>query len=145
MELVCARTAAGQDGTNGRQLPQGKQNTVQVLYEDQQRINEFSKLVMRKDALEAELRSQRQEKEYVDDAALEIELVDEDAALQYKIGDVFVLMRQEEVAAQLERDQAAADARIRQLEEEEEHVDARMRALKQVLYAKFGDSINLER
>ncbi|AAS53410.2 AFR039Cp [Eremothecium gossypii ATCC 10895] len=126
-------------------LPQGKQNTVQVLYEDQQRINEFSKLVMRKDALEAELRSQRQEKEYVDDAALEIELVDEDAALQYKIGDVFVLMRQEEVAAQLERDQAAADARIRQLEEEEEHVDARMRALKQVLYAKFGDSINLER
>lgn len=43
---------------------------------------------MRKDALEAELKKERQEKEYLEDVSLEIELIDEDEEVQYKMGEV---------------------------------------------------------
>ena len=59
-------------------LPQGQRNNTQVTFEDQQKINEFSKLIMRKDTIAQELTLQRQEKEYLDDVSLEIELIDED-------------------------------------------------------------------
>ncbi|AET40770.1 tubulin-binding prefolding complex subunit GIM3 Ecym_6396 [Eremothecium cymbalariae DBVPG len=126
-------------------LPEGKKNTVQVLYEDQQRINEFSKLIMRKDALDVELQRQRQEKEYLDDISMEIELIDEDKKVQYKIGESFVFLKQSEVVEQLERDVQTVDSRILELEEQDEALEQRMATLKRVLYAKFGDSINLER
>lgn len=51
-------------------LPEGKKNSVQVTLEDQKRINEFSKLVLRKDTAASELARQRREKEYLDDVSL---------------------------------------------------------------------------
>lgn len=126
-------------------LPKGKRNSVQVLYEDQQKINEFSKLIMRKDAVEQELAVQRQEKEYLDDISLEIELIDEDEKIQYKIGDVFVFLKQSEVVEQLEKDAEQLDSKIEKLEEKESQLDFRISELKTILYAKFGDNINLER
>lgn len=126
-------------------LPKGKRNSVQVLYEDQQKINEFSKLIMRKDAVEQELAVQRQEKEYLDDISLEIELIDEDEKIQYKIGDVFVFLKQSEVVEQLEKDAEQLDSKIEKLEEKESQLDSRISELKTILYAKFGDNINLER
>lgn len=126
-------------------LPKGKKNNVQVLYEDQQKINEFSKLIMRKDAVEQELVVQRQEKEYLDDISLEIELIDEDEKIQYKIGDVFVFLKQSEVVEQLEKDAEQLDSKIEKLEEKESQLDSRISELKTILYAKFGDNINLER
>lgn len=126
-------------------LPKGKRNSVQVLYEDQQKINEFSKLIMRKDAVEQELAVLRQEKEYLDDISLEVELIDEDEKIQYKIGDVFVFLKQSEVVEQLEKDAEQLDSKIEKLEEKESQLDSRISELKTILYAKFGDNINLER
>ena len=74
-------------------LPQGQRNNTQVTFKDQQKINEFSKLIMRKDAIAQELTLQREEKEYLDDVSLEIELIGEDEPVQYKVGDLFIFMK----------------------------------------------------
>ncbi|SCV05238.1 LANO_0H03092g1_1 [Lachancea nothofagi CBS 11611] len=126
-------------------LPEGKKNNIQVLYEDQQKINEFSKLIMRKDTINQELAHFKQEKGYLDDVSLEIELIDEDEQIQYKIGEAFVFLKQSEVVEQLEKDAEVLDAKIDELEDSESEVDSRISDLKTVLYAKFGDNINLER
>ncbi|CAI4732351.1 CDG_1a_G0045530.mRNA.1.CDS.1 [Saccharomyces cerevisiae] len=126
-------------------LPQGQRNNTQVTFEDQQKINEFSKLIMRKDAIAQELSLQREEKEYLDDVSLEIELIDEDEPVQYKVGDLFIIMKQSKVTAQLEKDAERLDNKIETLEDKQRDIDSRLDALKATLYAKFGDNINLER
>lgn len=126
-------------------LPQGQRNNTQVTFEDQQKINEFSKLIMRKDAIAQELSLQREEKEYLDDVSLEIELIDEDEPVQYKVGDLFIFMKQSKVTAQLEKDAERLDNKIEALEDKQRDIDSRLDALKAILYAKFGDNINLER
>lgn len=100
---------------------------------------------MRKDALNQELSILKQEKEYLDDVSLEIELIDEDDQIQYKIGDVFVFMKQSDVVEQLEKDAEKLDAKIESLEDNDSEIDSRISELKSSLYAKFGDNINLER
>ncbi|QHS75764.1 tubulin-binding prefolding complex subunit GIM3 [Saccharomyces paradoxus] len=126
-------------------LPQGQRNNTQVTFEDQQKINEFSKLIMRKDAIAQELTLQREEKEYLDDVSLEIELIGEDEPVQYKVGDLFIFMKQSKVTAQLEEDAERLDNKIQTLEDKQRDIDSRLDALKAALYAKFGDNINLER
>ncbi|QID87635.1 Prefoldin subunit 4 [Saccharomyces pastorianus] len=126
-------------------LPQGQRNNTQVTFEDQQKINEFSKLIMRKDTVAQELTLQKQEKEYLDDVSLEIELIDEDEPVQYKVGDLFILMKQSKVAAQLEEDAQLLEDKIQTLQDKQGEIDGRLDALKASLYAKFGDNINLER
>lgn len=126
-------------------LPQGQQNTIKVTYEDQQRINQFSKLIMRKDAVEQELSQHRQEKEYLDDVSLEIELIDEDEPVHYKVGVIFMLLKQHEVVQQLEEDVEKVQESISSLETQEDQLENEIKELKTVLYAKFGDNINLER
>ena len=126
-------------------LPQGQRNNTQVTFEDQQKINEFSKLIMRKDAIAQESSLQREEKEYLDDVSLEIELIDEDEPVQYKVGDLFIFMKQSKVTAQLEKDAERLDNKIETLEDKQRDIDSRLDALKATLYAKFGDNINLER
>ncbi|CAI4049789.1 hypothetical protein SKDZ_14G1700 [Saccharomyces kudriavzevii ZP591] len=126
-------------------LPQGQRNNTHVTFEDQQKINEFSKLIMRKDTIVQELTLQKQEKEYLDDVSLEIELIDEDDPVQYKVGDLFIFMKQSQVAAQLEDDVQCLDHKIQILEDRQGDIDSRLDTLKASLYAKFGDNINLER
>ena len=111
-------------------LPPGKKNNTEVSYEDQQKINEFSKLVLRKDTLVQDLEKEHQEKEHLDDVTLELELVDEDELVKYKIGDVFMLLKQSEVMEQLEEDSMAVQSRIDTLEEQETEINSRLHALK---------------
>ncbi|KAG7877938.1 hypothetical protein KL905_001204 [Ogataea polymorpha] len=126
-------------------LPEGQKNTTEVTWQDQQKINSFSTLISKKDALSATLDEHKQEKEYLDDLALEIELVDEDEKLNYKIGDSFVLMKQSEIVERLENDQELLDSKIGELESQIEDIDQELNNLKKLLYAKFGNAINLER
>lgn len=126
-------------------LPEGKRNNVQVTLEDQKKINEFSKLILRKDSLELDLSKERQEKEYLDDVSMELELIDEDEKVQYKIGEVFVYLKQNKVLEQIEKDTDVIDEKIISLEDTLNTIDSRLKELKTQLYAKFGDNINLER
>lgn len=118
---------------------------MEVLFSDQQRINEFSKLIHKKDTLNADLEKQKQEKEYLDDVSMEIELIDEDELVNYKISNVFVKLKQEDCVARLEKDTESVDGVIEKLESAIEKIDVRLDELKTALYTKFGNNINLER
>lgn len=115
-----------------------------MLWEDQQRINSFSKLVGRLETYAEKLKAQKQEKEYYDDVAMELELVDEDDMIQYKIGDAFVYLKQSEVMERLESDSEGVDKELAETQEKHDKTIAEMDELKKLLYAKFGNAINLE-
>ncbi|CCE63692.1 hypothetical protein TPHA_0F02100 [Tetrapisispora phaffii CBS 4417] len=100
---------------------------------------------MRKDLIDEELSREKQEKDYLDDVSLEIELIDEDDKVSYKVGDLFLSLKQSEVTELLEKDIEAIDAKIEELESKESEISSRIKDLKSLLYAKFGDNINLER
>ncbi|GMG37095.1 unnamed protein product [Ambrosiozyma monospora] len=126
-------------------LPEGQTNNTQVTFDDQQKINQFSTLISRKDLLSAELEEYKKEKDYLDDLSLEIELIDEDEKLNYKIGDTFVLMKQSDIVERLEKDVEIMDGKIEVLESQVEQLDDLLASLKKLLYVKFGNAINLER
>lgn len=126
-------------------LPQGQKNTTEVLWEDQQKINQFSSFVNKKDSLVDELEKYKAEKEYVDDLALEIELLDEDEKIQYKIGDAFVFVAVATAVEMIEKENELLDAKIDASTDEIEAIDSELAKLKAHLYGKFGNNINLER
>lgn len=126
-------------------LPEGQRNTNEVLLEDQQKINRFSTLIGKKDEQEAVLNRLRTEKEYLDDLLLELELVDEDDKIQYKLGEIFIFMKASKILLRIEIDNEKLDTRIEGIEGSIEEFDEELGDLKSKLYAKFGKSINLER
>ncbi len=126
-------------------LPKGQKNSAEVSWEDQQKINDFSTHISKKDILTAELEKLQTEKEYIDDLSMEIELIDEDDNVDYKIGDTFVLIKQSEAMERLENQNGYLETKITELEAQIEGLDSKLGALKKQLYAKFGTAINLER
>lgn len=126
-------------------LPQGQKNTTEVLWEDQQKINQFSSYINQKDSLSEQLRSFQTEKEYIEDLALEIELLDEDEQIQYKIGDAFVFVGVSKAVEKIEAENEVLDGKIDDLSEKIAEIDSQLALLKSHLYGKFGNNINLER
>lgn len=126
-------------------LPAGQTNDIEVLWDDQKRINEFSKLNSRLADLEEEIKGLETEKEYVDDAMMELELVDEEDKVQYKIGDSFVFLLQPAALERLQSDSEKIDSKLEKLRGNVSGVNESMEELKKHLYAKFGSAINLER
>lgn len=126
-------------------LPSGQQNTTEVLWEDQQKINKFSSLINKKDVLSDQLEKLKQEKDYIEDLAMEIELLDEDEKIQYKIGDSFIFLAVSQAVENIERDNEQLDSKISSTSEEIDEIDEQLSELKTHLYAKFGKNINLER
>ncbi|KAK9472149.1 Prefoldin beta-like protein, partial [Dipodascopsis tothii] len=125
--------------------PGDEAQDVQVLWEDQQRINTFSKLNARLSGLEDDYELKKSEKEYLEDATQEIELIDEDEQVPYKVGDSFFWVKQSELSDRLEKEIELADEGLSSIEEQMANVTDEMNDLKAMLYAKFGKSINLER
>lgn len=126
-------------------LPQGQKNTTEVLLEDQQKINQFSSYINQKDSLSEQLKSFQTEKEYIEDLALEIELLDEDEQIQYKIGDAFVFVSVSKAVEKIESENEVLDGKIDDLSEKISEIDSQLALLKAHLYGKFGNNINLER
>ncbi|PPR04385.1 hypothetical protein CVT26_004223 [Gymnopilus dilepis] len=119
-------------------------NAEEVTWEDQQRINTFSKLNNRIKFIEEKLADLKQEKEALDDLSTELELADEDEPVLYRIGETFVHMPQPRALKRLERDQAAVDAKVSVLVAQAEECETQMKQLKVTLYSKFGKAINLD-
>ncbi|ODQ78181.1 hypothetical protein BABINDRAFT_172344 [Babjeviella inositovora NRRL Y-12698] len=132
-------------------LAEGQTNnhSSEVTLSDQTKINSFSKLISRKDLLTQTLSIQKQDKEYLDDLAIEIEMLDDEGGnevkINYKMGDTFILMKKDAVIERVEEDLATVDSKIEEIESKIETIDGELEELKKYLYAKFGDSINLER
>ncbi|SHO79011.1 Similar to S.cerevisiae protein GIM3 (Subunit of the heterohexameric cochaperone prefoldin complex) [Malassezia sympodialis ATCC 42132] len=127
-----------------RMLDEKSDNDVEVTWEDQQRINKFSRLHAIYSDLEDEIKARRTEREDLEDLSLELELR-EDEMILYKIGDAYVSMTQSEAMAQLETDTQRAEQELTHLQDRMDECEKGMKELKVLLYARFGNNINLER
>lgn len=127
-------------------LPDGQRNTAtEVSWDDQQKINKFSTLINKKDENLEVLKKLKEEKEYLDDLSLEIELLDEDEKIQYKVGEVFIFMKVNKVIDKIEVDNEVLTEKISNIETSVEDIDDLLESYKKQLYARFGNNINLER
>jgi len=115
-----------------------------VTWEDQQRINTFSKLNTRFRGIEEKLEALKQDKEALDDLSQELELTDEDETVMYKVGESFFHLPQPKAMKRLEQDQDRIAKRVDELSEQADECDKQMKDLKITLYAKFGSAINLD-
>ncbi|KAJ7646962.1 Prefoldin subunit 4 [Roridomyces roridus] len=119
-------------------------DAAEVTWEDQQRINSFSKLNTRMRNMEAKLDELKTEKEALDDLATELELADEDEPVLYRVGEAFLHMPLPRALKRLEKDQADIDAQVSSVSKTVADCETEMKALKVTLYAKFGRAINLD-
>ncbi|KZO98806.1 Prefoldin subunit 4 [Calocera viscosa TUFC12733] len=118
--------------------------STEVTWEDQQRINTFSKYNQRLQDIEDLLQKKKTEKEYLDDVAMELELADEDEPVMYKIGETIVHIKLSQAQKLLEKEHKSIDEEISGLQNRVEECENGMKELKVLLYAKFGNAINLE-
>ncbi|CAE6420770.1 unnamed protein product [Rhizoctonia solani] len=142
-----------------KQDEESEENT-EVTWEDQQKINAFSKLNTRCNDLEEKIAKHKSEKEAIDDLAMELELADEDEPVEYdmslpgqrtqliqfryKIGDAFFHISLERAQTLLQKDQESIDTEINALQGKIDQCQQEMKDLKVALYAKFGKQINLD-
>ncbi|KAI5453957.1 hypothetical protein NCC49_004952 [Naganishia albida] len=117
---------------------------IEVTWEDQQRINTFSKYNARVGELQEELKERQQDKEYYDDLEMELELADEDDQVLYKQGDAFFHLKPKSALRTLKTDRRAIERDIKSLEKKVEECETGMKDLKVQLKAKFGNQINLD-
>ncbi|KAK5100637.1 hypothetical protein LTS08_005388 [Lithohypha guttulata] len=116
----------------------------EVTKEDQDKINEFSRLHNRSKALEEELESKKKEKEDLEEITTELELADEDETIQYKVGDTFYAVKLPIAQKLLETSTGETEEEVTRLEDELSSMKEGMDSLKAHLYARFGRGINLE-
>jgi len=132
--------------TNMRMLNADEESddAPEVTWEDQQRINTFSKLNSRVRDIEEQLAQLKQDKEALDDLSMELELADEDELVLYRVGEAFLHIPLSKAHKHLTRDQESLDAEIGRLRDGAEDCEKTMKELKVALYAKFGKAINLD-
>ncbi|GAA6063370.1 hypothetical protein JCM10212_000309 [Sporobolomyces blumeae] len=116
-----------------------------VTYADQQHINAFSRLNSRTDEIIDELESLEKQQEDLDEVEGELQLLDEDEQVMYKLDSTFLHLPVEEALSHLAASLEKVRTRTDKLREEKEECRDEMERLKKELYAKFGNSINLER
>ncbi|KAH8923658.1 Prefoldin, subunit 4 [Atractiella rhizophila] len=122
-----------------------EQEEVEVTWDDQKQINRFSFLNNRLDSLKGEMKRLREEKEYMSDLLLELQLADPEDPISYKIDISFVTISTERALELTEKSGEKLDVKLEEGEEEEEKIKKEMSELKVSLYSKFGKAINLER
>ncbi|RIA98103.1 Prefoldin beta-like protein [Glomus cerebriforme] len=128
-----------------RMLNQEEEVDAEVTWEDQQRINSFSKLNAKYSDLETTYESKKQEKGFLDDLTEELELADEDELIKYKIGEAFINISVEQAQQRIEKDKEILIQELEQLQHEMNDLNGQMSQLKVHLYGKFGKAINLEK
>ncbi|OCB88430.1 Prefoldin, subunit 4 [Sanghuangporus baumii] len=120
---------------------------VEVTWDDQQRICTFSKLNTRLRGYEERLKVLKEEKEALDDLAMELELADEEQPILYVshfIGETFVHLPLPRALKRVENDNTALNEDISKLGDQAEECEKEMKKLKVTLYSKFGSAINLD-
>ncbi|KAJ1499986.1 hypothetical protein HMI54_001362 [Coelomomyces lativittatus] len=131
--------------SNVRMMKKGDEADVNVSWEDQEKINTFSKLNAKIYRLEAERNKFEKEKEDLEEVIQELELADEEEFIKYRRGDAFFNFS---VSHTQELCQSALDQLLTDFETTKSQIQTislTMDEIKSHLYARFGNSINLER
>ncbi|TBU61739.1 Prefoldin subunit 4 [Dichomitus squalens] len=127
-----------------RMAQEERDDSTEVTWEDQQRINTFSKLNTRLRAIEERIEALKVEKEALDDISMELELADEDQPVLYKVGEAFIHMPHSRAVKRLEKDLSGVNDELTKYTSNAEECEKTMKELKVTLYAKFGSAINLD-
>lgn len=114
---------------------------VDVSWEDQQKINTFGRLNIRREEVEEEIAQLKEELNKVNDAADEIIISDD---VKFHVGDVYVDVDTDTCEQMLEVERKRVNKQLKSLESEHVLLSSKMKELKAQLYAKFGRNINLE-
>ncbi|SCZ89700.1 BZ3500_MvSof-1268-A1-R1_Chr9g10562 [Microbotryum saponariae] len=109
-----------------------------VTLEDQTRINQFSQLNAHYDELTERLELVQKELEDVEELEPELELMDDDDEVMYKLDSSFLRLPASEVLTLLQSSLEKLNAEAATLRSEREECDQGMTKLKGLLYAKFG-------
>lgn len=123
------------------------QSAVEVTAADQAAINEFNRLFQRSKEVAASLKAAQANVDGADDAASELALADEDdvgPSVRFLVGECFYHCPTDEAEARAEAALAKARSDAAAAQAESDAVAARVAELKAKLYARLGDSINLE-
>ncbi|KAF7315762.1 Prefoldin subunit 4 [Mycena indigotica] len=117
----------------------------EVTWEDQQRINTFSKLNTRLQSMKDKLVELEHEKDALKDLSEEFEMIlDEDEPVLYKIGETFIHMPLPRARKRLETDKSEVEAQVDTLTSSVKACEGEMQQLKVILYGKFKSAINLD-
>merc|ERR1711988_571901 len=121
-----------------------EEGDVSVTREDQGMINAFSRHNVRHVEITDKLTELKKQLDNINEAKEELELQLEEGQVPVKIGEVFVHFEQDDTTPYLDQLQEKLEKQARELEAEATTVKETMSGLKGRLYAKFGNSINLE-
>ena len=118
---------------------------VPVTFEDQKKINSFARKNVRVNELLGEIEELKKKLQNIQDASDDLMLLeDDDELIGFKIGEVFINQTSDDTQNMLEDDKTEVNQQIEGLENNVHELKQVMNELKVQLYAKFGDSINLE-
>ncbi|XP_033113170.1 prefoldin subunit 4-like isoform X2 [Anneissia japonica] len=122
----------------------GQEEGAQVTFDDQQKINKYARKTSKLTELMEEINNKKKELQKLEDAAEDLLMVDDDAIIPYQIGESFLGHTVEDTQALVETAKEVVQKDIEQLEEDAQQIRNTLSELKVQLYAKFGNSINLE-
>ncbi|KAK4536446.1 hypothetical protein CDCA_CDCA08G2471 [Cyanidium caldarium] len=124
---------------------------VDVELPDLDRICRFSNLLHKQHESDTQIAAQESRLRGLEDAEEELLLMDEaegdeagGGGVELRVGEALVMLSKAAAEERVERWKAEASARLQQLRAGRARMEQELRELKAVLYAKFGDSINLE-
>ncbi|KAF8059424.1 erkB [Scenedesmus sp. PABB004] len=115
-----------------------------VTWEDQKNINAFSNLYSKMGDLEEEVKQQKKLLDDLDDASAELMLADDDEGVRLRVGECFWAVPHDAAEARLDELTAEAKAQHRALEAELARSAETLGELRAKLYARLGDSVNLD-
>jgi prefoldin subunit 4 len=116
---------------------------VEVRQVDQDQINEFGRLNNRLLELRADMKQLKQDAEKLEDASTEL-MMAEGGRVMLLIGEAFVQVTEDFATEYCDKKQGEITAKMETHTKEEADIVKRSESLKKELYARFGDSINLE-
>jgi prefoldin subunit 4 len=120
---------------------------VEVLAEDQAKINRFGNLNTQCNSLRSELAEIEKKKQQFSDATDELELAQAEETLDvvpYQVGNTFMIFSIEAAIEEVAKDSAPFAARADEIRGLIAEKEAEMATLRGILYGKFGrDRINL--
>jgi prefoldin subunit 4 len=114
-----------------------------VSFEDQKMINAFSRMNLKINELKARLAAKKRAIEDLEEAENELMLLD-DETVPYVVGECIAHLPKDEVEERLQKLQEDTKTEENEIQAQVEKIAAQMEEYKGILYAKFGNSINLE-